>query len=345
MRSVPKEPSEFIAEVTEIVDVLERDLSQLDGRGSLEVRPDLVNGIFRAAHSLKGMAGMFGQDRIAHLAHKCEDLLDRLRLGRVTLSAEVVNALNESVDVFQALLGEAARDERTPFLSERVERLAARLEQLNLTSLPPSDDLIDQLELDPVIRNALTDYEVHRLQHHIKKGTYLWRVRALFNLADFDQGLFRLNAALKQVGEVITTLPAIDTTVETSIAFDLVLGSTSPREELESALAGFSASLGTLTKPESAVSATDSTIAPAHFPHSPEAIVPLGKGSMEVREGPSGTPALELAGPTQRALEGSLRTLTQTVRVDIHRLDALMNAVGDLLLIKTNIQVLAESAR
>jgi len=102
-----KGSSEFVAEATEIVDILGRDLLALDKSTDSDTQPYLVNGIFRAAHSLKGLASMFGQDRIAQLAHKCEDLLDNLRLGRLELSAAVLNALVEAVEVFQALLEEA----------------------------------------------------------------------------------------------------------------------------------------------------------------------------------------------------------------------------------------------
>jgi two-component system chemotaxis sensor kinase CheA len=341
-----KGPSEFIAEATEIVDQLGRDVLQLDRRSGLEVRPDLVNRIFRAAHSLKGLAAMFGQDRIAHLAHKCEDLLDRLRFGRLTLSDDVVNALNESVDVFQVLLEEGARDERSTAFTERARLLAEKMEGLSAAALPPGPDLIDQLELDPVIRNALTEYEEHRLRENIKKGTSLWRVRASFNLADFDQGLFRLNASLKEVGEVISTLPAIDPDPGTGIAFDLIVGSTSSRERLQSALEGMPASLGTLTK-EGAPTGAEieakqdrSSLWPSsEARRSAEAAIQ--RRTDESTALPSSVPPQ----PAPPPHEGSLRTLTQTVRVDIRRLDALMNAVGELLLIKTNIQGLTEAAR
>src|SRR5690606_17710972 len=103
---VPQDPvsgpskglSEFVAEATEIVDTLSSDLLALDEQRGGEVDPERLNGIFRAAHSLKGLSGMFAQDRIAQLAHRAEDLLDRLRLGKVPLNDPVLDGLIASLD-------------------------------------------------------------------------------------------------------------------------------------------------------------------------------------------------------------------------------------------------------
>jgi HPt (histidine-containing phosphotransfer) domain-containing protein len=70
-----------------------------------------ADGLRRAAHSLKGLSGLFGQDRIARLAHGMEDLLDRLRLGKLALDDTTLDALVEGLDVLQALLVDASRGE------------------------------------------------------------------------------------------------------------------------------------------------------------------------------------------------------------------------------------------
>ncbi|MFP2930391.1 Hpt domain-containing protein, partial [Pyxidicoccus sp. 3LG] len=122
--------AEFVAEATEILDALGKDLLVLDERRGEEADPELVNGIFRAAHSLKGLSGLFGQERISRLAHVTEDLLDRLRLGKLRLDDTVLDALIEVLDAFQALLAEAARGAESEPLSRRVEDMSARLERL-----------------------------------------------------------------------------------------------------------------------------------------------------------------------------------------------------------------------
>ena len=78
---------------------------------ALETRPDdaeLLNGIFRRAHSLKGDALMVGFPRIADFAHGLEDLLERLRDGALAVDADLVSLLLRAVDVLKALLAAAA---------------------------------------------------------------------------------------------------------------------------------------------------------------------------------------------------------------------------------------------
>src|SRR5689334_10974898 len=96
---------EFFSETQEIVEGYGRDLLALDdvqraGRSD----PELVNDIFRAVHTVKGLAGLFGASRIATVSHELEELLDKLRLGKVDLSAEVLDILFKSVDLYSKLL-------------------------------------------------------------------------------------------------------------------------------------------------------------------------------------------------------------------------------------------------
>ena len=81
-----KAVKEFLAEAEEIVDQLGSELADLaDMADSGDLSPDLLNSIFRAAHSLKGLAGMFGFADISELSHNMENLLDSLRLGKLNV--------------------------------------------------------------------------------------------------------------------------------------------------------------------------------------------------------------------------------------------------------------------
>nr|WP_286202678.1 chemotaxis protein CheA [Comamonas sp. JC664] len=238
--------AEFVAEATEILDALARDLLVLDERRGQEADPDLVNGIFRAAHSLKGLSGLFGQERISRLAHGTEDLLDRLRLGKLLLDGAVLDALIEALDAFQALLGEAARGTETEVLSGRVDAMAARLASLGAPTEVSEDDPLDRLELEAQVRSVFTEYEEHRLRENVRRGVALWRVRAAFDLSDFDKGLAELNARLKPMGEVISTLPSAQPGGSHGIAFDLIFGGQVDSAALEAGLEGTPAELSPL---------------------------------------------------------------------------------------------------
>ncbi len=314
--------AEFVAEATETLESLGHELLALDEQRGQEPDPAVLNAVFRGAHSLKGLAAMFAQERISQLAHRAEDVLDRLRLGRLLLTDEVLDALVESVDVFQALLAETSRGEQSPELTRRAEAIAQRLGGAGAAVEQAGADPLDRLPLDAQVRAVFTEYEEHRLRENVRRGTALWRVRAAFELSDFDTGLADLNARLKPLGEVISTLPSAEPGGGTGIAFDLIVGVKVPEAELRAALEGTPAQLTAL-------------------PLRQQAPAPLGLH--RVPEPPGDASAAEAAPRLEP--EGSLRSLTQTVRVDIHRLDGLMNTVGELLLIKANLQRLAESAR
>jgi chemotaxis protein histidine kinase CheA len=66
-----RDHQEFVSEAEETLERMREDLSDLheQRRAAAEVAPDLVNRVFRSAHSLKGLAGMFGLEAIGELAH------------------------------------------------------------------------------------------------------------------------------------------------------------------------------------------------------------------------------------------------------------------------------------
>lgn len=332
--AAPRALSEFVAEANEILEVLGRELLALDESG--EPDPDRLNAIFRAAHSLKGLAGMFGLENISKLAHTAEDLLDALRLGKVAHSQALLDGLGQTVDVLQAMLGEAARGEESVDLKEQAEVMAAQLKALTGGGGNESEDVLDQVGLDPTVRAVFTEYEEHRLRENVKKGVGLWKVRAAFSLEDFDVRLAKLSSALKAMGEVISTLPSSQPGDDASIAFDLIFGSALELDELEGKLTDGATIVPLIDRPLPSPPPVTRKKAPLwdDVSMSGSSLTPLPAMT------PFSTPSRITAGA-----EPSLRSLTNTVRVDISRLDGLMNSIGELLLIRSNIDRLAEAAR
>jgi two-component system chemotaxis sensor kinase CheA len=114
----------FFEEAVEALSQVENGLLALDKtEGDTH---EIVNDVFRAAHSIKGGAATFGLPAIAELAHSAETLLDRVRSGQLTPSVQVTGLLLESVDVLrvllsQALSGSAGRDARADALRGRLD--------------------------------------------------------------------------------------------------------------------------------------------------------------------------------------------------------------------------------
>ncbi|MDH4870279.1 chemotaxis protein CheW [Pseudomonas sp. BN515] len=95
-----------------------------------------LNGIFRAAHSIKGSAGMFGFDDLTAVTHELETLLDRIRSGQMALRAEMVDLFLQARDVLMRLLD--AHRRQAPDPSVPVEATVARLREL-LGSTPAAE--------------------------------------------------------------------------------------------------------------------------------------------------------------------------------------------------------------
>ncbi|OUR82189.1 chemotaxis protein CheA [Cycloclasticus sp. 46_120_T64] len=96
----------FFEESFEGLEIMESELLTLDvGEGDVEI----INTIFRAAHSIKGGAGTFGFMNVSEFTHVMETLLDEMRDGSREVTQFAVDSLLESVDVLRSML-EAARD-------------------------------------------------------------------------------------------------------------------------------------------------------------------------------------------------------------------------------------------
>lgn len=223
---------EFLSEAQEIVENLNRDVLQLDDQAKRGKQDqDLLNNIFRAAHSLKGLSGMFGIKRIADSAHTLESLLDLLRMGKVAISAEVVDALFESIELFNGLIAEASGGSK---VSKKIlSSWQKNLEKVMSVSQPAiQKDFLAHIAIDPAILGVLTEYEEYRLIDNVRRGINLYKVHAAFVLMNFDESLAILSTALKGLGELVTTLPSPETARENGIDFDLIVGSELSLEQL-----------------------------------------------------------------------------------------------------------------
>ena len=295
--SIGKAVKDFLAEAEEILDQLSLDLVSLsDCADGGECNPDLVNSVFRAAHSLKGLAGMFGFSEIAELGHHLENLLDALRLGRVDLDQAVVSSLFESTELLGMLVRDAAEPGGEPVdLSGAMRRIN---DCLSREPKKGSASPLAHLNLPERVLSSMTEYEEHRLLENVKKGRRIYSIHVSLLLSNFDSELMELTELLKQVGEVISTLPSASGGLDAGIDFEILFGS-----ELGAA------ELGALVERE-------------HL-----SVAKLGE-QLEL-------PALledEVLPPL--ALEGSVtaKSMSRTVRVDIGKLDQLMNIVGELVL-------------
>jgi len=115
----------FLEEADEQIGLLDRDIVRLETEGD---NPDLLQEIFRAAHTLKGSSAMLGHECMAELTHAMESLLDGLRNRQIVVNAEVIDSLLYSLDVLRTLKEDLAscRDGSLVDISLAVARLEMR---------------------------------------------------------------------------------------------------------------------------------------------------------------------------------------------------------------------------
>ena len=95
---------DYLAECREHLATIETDLLAIE-QGGAEIDEQLVNRVFRAAHSIKGGAGFFDLAKIRELAHKTENVLDLIRSRQMVPTPEVVSILLLAFDKLRELIG------------------------------------------------------------------------------------------------------------------------------------------------------------------------------------------------------------------------------------------------
>ena len=320
-----KAREEFFSEAQEIIETLSRNLLSLDASikaGTTD--PSLINEAFRAVHTLKGLAGLFGAVRLGALSHRLEDVLDDLRLGRVALGQEVLDVLFGAVEAYTRIL-QAEKSDSDEDLD--VEQLFVELERIGAGATEHHSPEADY-ELDPGLLAVLTEYEEHRLRANIDLQMQLYRLRVQFDLSTIDKVLEEMKERAKRHGEIITYLPTGEATSADTIELDLLMASRDDLATLIGSLGGDNLVIEEIPR-RPRRSANPATLPPRHQ-------TAIGRPES------LGLRAEERGGIDQAA---SLRSLTQTVRVDIRKLDHLMNIVGELAIVRSALGRVAEKLR
>ena len=123
----------FVGEATEHLDALGKDLVRLEQQGPTI---ELVDSLFRHAHSVKGMAGSMGYEGAATLAHRLEDLLDAVRLSPGHLDKELTDLMLQAVDALTAQVKAASVGVPMPDAQALVQALTQATARLPVTRPP-----------------------------------------------------------------------------------------------------------------------------------------------------------------------------------------------------------------
>jgi two-component system, chemotaxis family, sensor kinase CheA len=337
---------DFLSEAQEIVETLSRDLLLLE-QGQKEGRtdPDLLNDIFRAVHTLKGLAGMFGLSALSNLAHTLENLLDDLRLGRVDITQDALDVLFDGVERIQRLL--ASDDQPVDVAIEVRAPAAARPDAPRAAA----EDVLAEYDLGDSVLSVLTEYEEHRLRQNVAQGVKLYRLRLGFALALIDTALEDLKARARSIAELITYLPSMGGGSEDVIELEVLLASRTGIEQLREVLCSEDAVLEEVPK---RAQKKRQTLVPSAVPEAEpgteaELEPDVAPAAPEERAAAQATAAVGSGAPTALDRVGadalSLRSVANTVRVNIQKLDHLMNVVGELAIVRGAVAQITERLR
>ncbi len=350
----------FIDETSEHIQSLS------DGIMVLENEPenkDTINEIFRAAHSLKGMAGTMGFKRMQHLTHDMEDVFSEVRNDNIKVDSEMIDLLFNCLDAIEAYLEsvKATSDEGTEDNEVLIKKLNAYLDgsknadgdtaqapeeaksentEEAADSAPAADSgnpndpngvdhykviKISENDISKIREASESGLNVYGLTVHIEKECLLKAARA-----------FLVFKALEDFGETITSDPSSSDIEDEKfdLAFSVILATESTDVE------AIKAAVGAVSEIESVDlgNVTAEMYEKAEEAPAPAAEPAEEKAAPAPAPAPAAAPAAKKEAAAPAAKKAANKPVTnRTVRVDIEKLDALMNQVSELIIAKNSI--------
>ena len=125
--------NDFLTESNEMLEVLDQRFVTLE---SDPTNTDLLNEIFRAMHSMKGSAGFLGFNNLVDVAHRGENILNKLRQGEMAVNPAIISIILETIDVIKAIMAdirESGTDSHVP-----TGAIAAKLDDILNGTTPVS---------------------------------------------------------------------------------------------------------------------------------------------------------------------------------------------------------------
>ena len=302
---------DFLAEAEDILRDLNVNLYVLKSKcnSTMVHDPEVVNELFREIHTLKGISEATGFPRISSLSHRLEDLLDCLRFGRIELSFDVVDTLFEIADIFTELL-KNINEQGIEYaeIGPAVEKIG------NLLNDSMQEDRLKNncfAGIPPGLSGNLSEFEQYRFVKSLNEGRRIYSIIVCMHIDSIDEEMARLRAHLTSSGEIISVIPASGFSADDKVSFELVYSQKIP-----------------LNPP---------------FSKGENGFPPLEKGDIiSIQEIESENPLPDNNDREQNTdavetIPQSARSIAKTVRVDIERLETLLNTVGEILLLNSSV--------
>ena len=318
----------FLDESREHLDSLD------DGLMTLEKDPSelsILNDIFRNAHTLKGMSATMGYTKIAELTHDMENILDALRKEQMEVTEDIVDTLLKCGDSLRQMvesIGEGGSEDVVD-ISEVAAKLSALLKGESTAAAPaatPSPAKAAPAELDNSMEYSDTDREVIKKAKDSGLQAFHVKVTLVENCILKSARSYMVMNTLDQMGDVIKSVPPAEDLEQEKFehSFDVAVVTDAEAKAIEEALM----SISEIEKVEVTDAAKEMEAAAAPSPAPAANALPVPAASKAAVPADKKTKAL--------APEKKLRS-GQSVRVDIEKLDTLLNLVGELVINKVRL--------
>lgn len=334
--------SMFIDESNDHLQSLNENMLQLEGS------PEdlgIVQVIFRSAHTLKGMAATMGFEDLASLTHKMENVLDLVRNEKLKMQDFIFDTLFKSLDALETMVqditegGEGKAD---------VSSIVASLQAIESGEWTGGTAPVAAVNQSPSTATPsaveLDEFQYSVLDQSIAEGHRVLYVEVLVSEQSQLKGVraYMVFDLLERSGEVVKSFPTVQDIEQEKFerSFSLYYITTKEAQELEKGIMSISEiesakviqldqeTLQQMTNQAAATAEVEAEPVPAPVEASSEP-------SSSSKEEPKKPVATKTVAPKQAA------TPSRTIRVDIERLDVLMNLFSELLIDRSRLEQLA----
>ncbi len=346
----------FLDESQEHIQALNDNLLTLEQDPENE---DSINEIFRAAHSLKGMAGTMGYKRLQRLTHDTEDVFSAIRGGQMKVTSSLIDILFQALDAIQGYVdtirasteegendNESIIAELNKFLENGGEEggggnsAAAPLDEkpAESTAEPaPADDkaqhrkiTLEEAQKDVMKDAIVADKKVYGFTVFVDPECMLKAARA-----------FLVFKAVEELGEIIVSDPSSQDIEDEKFdhSFCIFVISSEPMDKLVAAIKSVSEIVDAVgdeydeNMVDSNGEGGENAEAPAEAAPA-ETAAPAQAGTPAPASAPAPAPKKQEAQEAKKAAPAKKPVASHTIRVDIEKLDILMNLVSELIIAK-----------
>lgn len=315
-----------------------------DGLLSLEDNMEdtsVVNEIFRNAHTLKGMSATMGFNKIAELTHEMEDVLDLIRKEQLKLNEDIIDTLFKCVDSLGQMIDSVGNGEAEDVVdvSDLVKKLSSisKPDQAASQAAAPAAPAA-AAPAENKISIELTDVDKDVIKQARETGMQAIHVRVTLAetcLLKSARSYMVMNA-LDELGDVIKSVPSAEDLEQEKFdhSFDVIIITAAEEKAVQDAVN----SISEISKVETNVidlAAEEKAAATAPAASAPKAAAPAPAAK---KAAPA--PAKKAAAAPAKKVHHS-----QSVRVDIEKLDTLMNLMGELVINKVRLEQIGQTHR